>query len=256
MNKALKIGGIVVLVLVLVAAGVMALRAANQPSTANNTPLASATVIRGSIEETVSATGNVGVEEQVALPFGTGGEIAEVLVNAGQTVEAGDVLARLDTSSLQGQIDQTQASLDTTRTRLAQAQVPPSEKELASAQAALDSARATYEQVQEGASGEDLASAQAALDSAKANYDRVKAGPTEAELAAAKAQLDSARAAVRQAQASYDRVKDSPFVAMLPESLNLQNATITLEQAQANYDAQANRPTASELASANAQVAQ
>ena len=256
MNKALKIGGIVVLVLVLVAAGVMALRAANRPSTANNTPLATATVIRGSIEETVSATGNAGVEEQVALPFGTGGEIAEVLVKAGQTVETGDVLARLETSSLQGQIDQTQASLDTTRARLAQAQVPPSQKELASAQAALDSARATYEQVQEGASAEDLASAQAALDSAIATYEKVEAGPTEAELAAAKAQLDSARAAVQQAQASYDRVKDSPFVAMLPESLNLQNATITLEQAQANYDGQANRPTASELASANAQLAQ
>jgi HlyD family secretion protein len=241
--------------LVLVAAGIIR-RVVNRPSTADNTPLATTTVTRGSIEETVSATGNVGVEEQAALPFGTGGEIAEVLVEAGQTVESGDVLARLDTSSLQGQIDQTQASLDTAKARLAQAQVPPSEKELASAQAALDSARANYEQVQEGAGAEDLASAQAALDSAIATYDKVEAGPTKAELAAAKAQLDSARAAVQQAQASYDRVKDSPFVAMLPESLNLQNATITLEQAQANYDAQANRPTASELASANAQVAQ
>ena len=106
MNKALKIGGIVVLVLALVAAGVMALRAANQPSAANNTPLASATVIRGSIEETVSATGNAGVEEQVALPFGTGGEITEVLVKAGQTVEAGpgsiQAGLRLVNLSLQG----------------------------------------------------------------------------------------------------------------------------------------------------------
>ena len=256
MNKVLKIGGIVVLVLALVVVGAMALRAVNRPATAEDTPLTTTTVARGSIEETVSATGNVSAERQVALAFGTSGEIAEVLVEEGQTVEAGDLLARLDTASLRWQIERAQASLDTAQARLAQAKLPPSEKELASAQAALDSAKANYERVQEGASAEELASAEAALDSAVATYERVEAGPTRAELAAAKAQLDSARAAVQQAQAAYDRIKDQPFAAMLPESLNLQNATITLEQAQANYDAQANRPTASELASANAQVAQ
>jgi HlyD family secretion protein len=256
MSKALRIGGIVVLVLVLVVAGAMALRAVNRPAAAEDSTALVAAVIRGSIEETVSATGNIGVERQVALPFGSSGEIAEVLVQAGQAVEAGDLLARLDTGSLQWQIARARASVDTAQARFEQAKKPASAEELASAQAALDSATANYERVQEGASAEELASAQAALDSATANYDRVKAGPTKAELAAAQAQLDSAEAALQQAQASYDRVKNQPFVAMLPESLNLQNASITLQQAQANYDAQANRPTASELASANAQVAQ
>ena len=256
MSKALKIGGIVILVLVLVVAGAMALRAVNRPAAAEDSAALVATVTRGGIEETVSATGNVGVERQVALPFGSSGEIAEVLVEEGQTVEAGDVLARLDTSSLDWQIARSRASVDTAQARLEQAKKPAGDKELASAQAALDSATANYEQVQAGAGAEELASAQAALDSARANYDRVKAGPTKAELAAVQAQLDSAKAAVQQAQAAYDRVKDRPFVGLLPEALNLQNATITLQQAQANYDAQANRPTRSELASANAQVAQ
>ena len=255
MSKILKIGGIVILVLVLVVAGAMALRAINQPAAAEDAPVV-ATVTRGSIEETVSATGNVGAERQVALPFGSTGKIVEVLVKEGQAVEAGDVLARLDTASLEWQIARMQASLDTAQARLAQAQKPPSEEDLASAQAALDSATASYEKVQEGASEEDLASAQAALDSARASYQKVKAGPTKAELAGAKAQLDSAKAALAQAQASYDRIKDRPNVAMLPESLNLQNATIALEQAQANYDALADRPTKSELAAAKAQVAQ
>jgi HlyD family secretion protein len=255
MNKILKIGGIVILVLALVVAGAMALRAINQPAAAEDTPQLT-TVNRGSIEETVSATGNVGTERQVALPFGSSGEITEVLVKEGQAVEAGDMLARLDTASLEWQIAQAQASLDTAQARLAQAQKPPSEEELASAQAALDSAIANYESVQEGSSAEDLASAQAALDSALASYQKVKAGPTKEDLAAAKAQVDSAKAAVQQAQASYDRIKNRPDAQMMPEALNLQNATITLEQAQANYDAQANRPTKSELASARAQVAQ
>ena len=50
MNKVLKIGGIVILVLVLVVAGAMALRAINQPAAAEDTPQVT-TVIRGSIEE-------------------------------------------------------------------------------------------------------------------------------------------------------------------------------------------------------------
>ncbi len=255
MSKVLKIGGIVVLVLVLVVAGAMALRAINQPAAAEDAPVV-ATVTKGRIEETVSATGNVGAERQVALPFGSSGEIVEVLVKEGQAVEAGDMLARLDTASLEWQIALRQASLDTAQARLAQAQRPPSEEDLGSAQAALDSAQANYEKVREGASEEDLASAQAALDSAQANYQKVKAGPTKAELAAAKAQVDSAQAALAQAQASYDRIKDRPNASMLPEALNLQNATIALEQAQANYDALADRPTKSELAAARAQVAQ
>jgi RND family efflux transporter MFP subunit len=233
----------------------MALRAINQPAAAEDTSQVT-TVTRGSIEETVSATGNVGAERQVALPFGSSGEIAEILVEEGQAVEAGDLLARLDTASLEWQIARSQASLDTAQARLEQAKKQPSKEDLASAQAALDSAIANHERVQEGSSAEDLASAQAALDSAIASYQRVKAGPTKEDLAAAKAQVDSAKAAVQQAQASYDRIKNRPDAARMPEALNLQNATITLEQAQANYDAQANRPTKSELASAKAQVAQ
>ena len=51
--------------------------------------------------------------------------------------------------------------------------------------------------------------------------------------AAAQAAVDTAKASVQQAQAAYDRVKDRPDVEMRQESLNLQNATISLEQAQA-----------------------
>ena len=113
-----------------------------------------------------------------------------------------------------------------------------------------------YADVKDGASGEDLASAQAALDSARASYDKIVAGPTREDLAAAQAALDSAMAQVQQAQAAYDRVKHNPDIQMRQESLNLQNATISLEQAQANYDAAAKGATDSDLASVRAQVAQ
>jgi HlyD family secretion protein len=256
MKRILGVVGILVVVLAVVAAGFFFLRPLQDQSTAADDTAPTAFVTRGNIQEIVSATGNVVAAQQASLTFETSGPIADVLVEKGQEVEHGQVMARLDTASLEWQVDRAQASLETAQARLAQAQKPASEEDLASAQAALDSAKASYERVQEGASAEDLASARAALDSARANYDQVKAGPTEEELAAAKAQVDSARAQVRQAQAAYDRIKNEPDAAMRQEALNLQTATISLEQAQANYDAQANRPTASELAAAEAQVAQ
>jgi HlyD family secretion protein len=241
--------------LVLVGTGALfLLRWQNPPVTAGTAP-PTAVVSRGNIEETISATGNVAAERQATLAFEMSGPIAEVLVSAGQDVEAGQVLARLDTTSLEWQVARAQASLDTAQARLEQASEPASEADLATAQAALDSATASYDQVRAGPAGEELVSAQAALDSAIANHDKVRAGPTEEELASAQAALDSATAALQQAQAAYDRIKDQPDVQMRQESLNLQKATIEHERAKANYDAAANRPTREELASAQAQVA-
>ncbi len=255
MKKAAKIGGVILLVLLVIGAGARLLLRRSD-SGDSETPTATAAVTRGHIEEIVSATGNVAAARQATLAFETSGPITEVLVEEGEYVEPGDVLARVDTTSLERQIARSRASLATARARLEQAQKPPTAEDLASAQAVLDSAQANYEEVKTGASVEDLDSAQAALDSARANYERVKAGPTVEDLASARAVLDSARASLQQAQASYDRVKGRPNVAMLPESLALQNATIEMERAQAAYDALANHPTASELASARAQVAQ
>jgi HlyD family secretion protein len=246
--------GIIVLVALVVAAGALFLRGTNRSAALESAP-STATVTRGSIQETVSATGNAVAEKQVTLAFETSGKIAQVRVEAGQPIAAGQVLAHLDTTSQQWQVAQAQASLDTAQVRLEQAQAPASVEDLASAQAALDSAIANYEEVKAGPSEEDLVSARAALDSALANYEQVKAGPTQGELASAKASVDSAIASLQQAQAAYDRVKGRPDVGMSQEALNLQNATIALEQAQATYDDLANRPTKSELAAAKAQVA-
>ena len=261
MKKAFIIGGVVLVAIVVVAlAARLVLRGGSAGQGAQASPTAGAastvTVGRGSIEQTVSATGNVAAESQVTLSFDNSGRIAQVRVEEGQPVKAGDVLAELDTTSLEQQIEQAQASLLTAQARLRQAQAPASAEDLASAEASLVSAQANYDNVKAGPSKEDLASAQASLDSAQANYDKVKAGPTAADLASAKASLDSAQASLQQAQSAYDRVKDQPFIGLLPQSLDLQKATIAYQSAKATYDAARNHPTPSELAAARAQVVQ
>jgi RND family efflux transporter MFP subunit len=261
MKTAIRVIGILLVAVLIVGAGALLLRQQTGLSlpgspAAAETPQPVATATRGNIQETVSATGNVTADLQTTLTFASSGTIAEVLVEKGQAVEAGDVLATLNTSSLEWQIARSQASLETAQARLEQAQQPASAEDLASAQAALDNAVANYENVKDGASTEDLASAQAALDSANASYRKLMDGPTREDLASVQAALDSARSAVQQAQAAYDRVKQAPDIAARQESLNLENATTELERAQANYDSVAKGATASDLAAAEAQVAQ
>ncbi|CAG0962531.1 hypothetical protein ANRL3_00976 [Anaerolineae bacterium] len=103
-----------------------------------------------------------------------------------------------------------------------------------------------------------IAQAQALFNAAMLTFDKVKAGPTVDDVAIAKSNLDRAKAGVDQTQAAYDRIggQSNPFIAMTPQSLALQQATLTYQAAIAQYNLTINHPTAQELAGAAAQVAQ
>jgi len=188
------------------------------------------TVGRGNISATVSATGSILAEREANLSFQGSGTIAQVLVKVGDPVKAGQLLAQLDTTDLELAVRQ--------------------------AEVALRQAQAQLSQLQEGSPASDLAAAQAALDSAKAAYDQLLQGADKDQVAAAKAQVEQARATLQQAQSAYDLVKDNPRVSMLPQSLQLQQATISYEAAQANYRVATRGATASQLAASQAQIAQ
>ena len=103
-----------------------------------------------------------------------------------------------------------------------------------------------------------VAQAQAALDAATASYQKVKDGPTKDDVALAKSNLDRAKAALDQAQAAYDRAggDSNPYAGMLPQSLALQQAYSAYQGASASFNLTVNHPTTTELALAQAQVAQ
>ncbi len=185
---------------------------------------------RGNIIAVVSASGTVLPERQTNLAFQTGGTIAKVAVQVGDQVQAGQVLAQLDTQDL--------------------------ELALRQAQIGLRQAEAQLQQLKAGPNPVDVASAKAALASAQAAYQQLLAGTDADRLAAARAQVEQARVALEQAQQAYDKVKDVPGVGMLPQSLQLQQATINYETAQANYRVASRGADQAQLAAAQAQVAQ
>lgn len=136
--------------------------------------LRSAVVERGSMLVAVSASGSIAPHARVNLSFETPGRVAEVLVAVGDTVKAGDTLARLDTARLTLQVKQARAALAAAEAQLAQAKAPPRPEELAAAQA-------------------NLRAAEAQVAAAVANRDQLQAGASAAQIAAAEADLAAAK---------------------------------------------------------------
>ena len=135
----------------------------------------SVVVERGTLLVTVLANGNIEPLAEVNLVFDVGGQVAEVPVEIGDRVEAGDVLARLDTAALVLQVEQAEAALASAEAKRAQLLAGPQPEEIAAAEANVRAAEAQVnvaganrDQIQSGASSERLADAEADYASALA----------------------------------------------------------------------------------------
>ncbi len=201
-----------------------------QDQTAAKPNIETYVVGRGTLISTVSATGSIEPEQRVDLAFKSAGRVAEVNVQAGDRVRAGQVLAALEMTDLKLALAQAEATLRINQARLEQARKGPDESEVMAAKAQLESAQAAYRQL--------------------------LAGPSEDEKRAAMAAVERARAALEQAQAAYDQVANMPNVGMLPQSVQLRDATIELERAEAQYRITIAPPTEAQIAQAQAQIAQ
>lgn len=136
-------------------------------------------VSRGDLRVSITASGTLQPTRSVDVGSELSGTLQEVLVNDNDRVRQGQVLARLDTTKLQNDINKSRAAL-----AIAQAAVQQM-------QASVNEAQAQLERLQHLAklSGGQLP-APSELDSAQANLQR------------AQANLSSAQAQVLQAQAS------------------------------------------------------
>jgi len=187
-------------------------------------------VQRATIVSTVSATGLIEPEASLILSFKGAGRVAEVLAEQGQTVAAGQTLARLEGAELDLTLAQAEVGLSLAKAQLSLVQVKPSDSDVAAAEALLHSAQTAYQEILNGAGDDELQVAQSTVDRARIIRD--------------------------QSQTAYDQVAHLPNVAMLPQSLQLQQATLDYELAQANYRLTTRGASDAQKAAALAQVAQ
>jgi HlyD family secretion protein len=211
-------------------------------------------VTRGDVQTTVTAPGHLVNTHEAVLSFGASGKLAQVSVQPGLEVSAGQVLAKLDETALREKVVAAQVDLEATQARVDQLQEAPSPAQLAAAQLALASAEAWQRELVARPSPAQIAAADAEVAAAKKELEALRSLPDPSTLAQAQARLDKASAALQQAQAAYDRVKDRPDVAMLPQALLLEQATIDYEAAKANLDAAQRKATPAMLQAAQARL--
>jgi RND family efflux transporter MFP subunit len=116
----------------------------DQPATQRIT----ATVARGTYKTTVSATGTITPKREEDLSFSSAGTVTRVAVSVGDKVRKGDLLARIDTTSLQAQLDAAEAQVTAARTQLSD-DADASSTQRAADQASLASAESDLDQAQD-----------------------------------------------------------------------------------------------------------
>ena len=215
---------------------------------------------RGSLTMDVRATGRVSPENQVLLAFKVAGRAAEVMVKEGQVVSAKQVLARLETGSLEQAVLQAEAALKATQAQAAKARAGSRTQEIAASEAARASAEAGVKAAEKGveiARG-NVVAAEATLGSARASLSKVLAGPSALDVQIAEKQVEASRNSLWGLQGQRDAVggpggnagqRESARAQVAAAETQVQIAELQLQQLKAGARAE-------DIAIARAQIAQ
>lgn len=180
-----------------------------------------------SVPVTMDLTGSIVTDDDVAVSAKVGGRITAVYVKEGDSVQAGQVMARLDSSNAEIQLRQAHAQVLAAQSALNQAmtdaRVSPQKSTAAvqASQAALNQAKAALQKLLNGARTEEKAQSKASLDKAKADLDLAKknlernknlfaqGAISRADLDASENQYATALAGYQSALEAYNLVLDS-----------------------------------------------
>lgn len=157
----------------------------------------------GEVTQTVAVTGSLVALQDVSLSAKQGGRLTEVNGREGDTVAAGQVLARVDSADLQSQVRADEAAVSSAQAKVAQAQAAY-KQQVAVTTAGIASARAAYDQ-QVATSSAQVRSMQSALTAARANLSTIQEGARPEERLQTQASLASAEANFKKAQADVAR---------------------------------------------------
>jgi HlyD family secretion protein len=159
----------------------------------------------------VSAEGQILPLRDAALAFQGPGQVAEILVAAGDVVEADAPLVRLDAADQESALLQAQAGLAQAEANLgtAQAGVAQAQTAVSAAQVGVSAAEANLAQVKTEASPEQIAVSQASVAIAAASVTQASGNQSVTLESATTAQVQAAQAQLRAAQAGLKPIQDT-----------------------------------------------
>jgi HlyD family secretion protein len=172
----------------------------------------------GSISSILSYSGSVVPRWTVNVMPKSQGTIAELRVQQGQTVNQGDVLAVLDHRSLDDQLVQANANINSAQAKLnsllagarpedvaaANAQAGAAQATVSQAQATLESAKQKLAQAQTGGRTEAVAQAQAKLDADQAALNKLRNGAVSQDVTNARLAVEQAKDKLWADQTNFD----------------------------------------------------
>lgn len=237
--------------------------------------LETATVTQGDIVITADGSGEIVPAAELELAFRTNGVLAEVLVEVGDVVEKGDLVARLETDDLERTVAEADVDVQLAQLDLADVQDGPSEADLADAQATLRDAEAELALAQDSYADTLDSNLDTAVEREKAQYDwyvsnyqkkkaafeagdlsqsdhdyamnammraegQWKTAVNEAavEQIQAASRIDQARSAISQAQEALELLESEPLTdTLIRAELEVDQALMAREQARANLEA-------------------
>lgn len=195
-----------------------------------------ATADRGTVTSVVSGTGSLVPAGRMNVNFKVAGTLTEVDVKVGDSVTAGQVLAKIDASTQQASLAQTQAALATSQANLQSTQSPLTAAQVAQLQHQVSNAQQSYNDTVASVNAQNTAdNATVASDQAKVTADCP----------------NGALCSQDQAQLANDKTKQSMDAISGQTRINSSAQQITAAQDNLTIQTQV-KPNS--LASANAQV--
>jgi HlyD family secretion protein len=190
------------------------------------------TVSIGNLLSGASAGGRLEPRLQAQVALATAGRVAEVAVQAGDRVQAGDMLVQLERDDLERAVRQAENDLAIQEANLAELLQAPDAGDVAARRAAVEDAQAALDDLLAGPSKEERAQAEAALVSAQAALDDLLAGADPQEVALARANLASAQANLEAARVRNAALNDQ----ILGAQTDIHNAQLAIDRASDAYD--------------------
>ncbi len=246
------------LVFLLLALGIISSSCASKASPTSATENL-ATVQRGDLTIDITASGNLALARTADLAFDMSGTVQEVLVEAGDSVTEGQVLAKLDTTAWEDKITTLERQLVTAQRKVTTAQravttaerqlttaekqatatVAAKEEALTQSEISLSNAETALEKAQDTYAGPDIEVAQAAVDKAKAYLEYALQRRTESPSTTWDAVVSRAQADLKAAEKTLNTMLtggDPDDIAIKKKQLdiaqsNLKDAEDAIEQA-------------------------
>jgi HlyD family secretion protein len=203
--------------------------------------LETATVTEGDIVLTADGSGELIPGDELELSFRASGRLAEVLVETGEEVAEGDLLASLETDSLERAVAEAEVALRIAQLELADTREGPSEAELADAEAKVRDAQAALTLAYDAYQDTSDSAKDSAVEAAKENYDWWVSYYQQQKALYEKGKIsqsdhDWAMAAMIQADEEWQRAINSAEVEGVQAWKSVEQAQNTLAQAEEDLE--------------------